>query len=139
MMTALAMRLTLACLRPASVPAAFKLDPEIKQTVWAGPLLRPAATLAQRDGHLLKLRDANGGRGWNVVERPIPRWASMLTEFVDPQSAPEMLALREQVRSWRFYDHFRSDVDAPARQPQLGTYARAQQRRRRCGRSLDDD
>ena len=108
---------------PASVPLAFAHDPEIKQeAVWAGPLLRPAATLAQRDGHLLKLRDANGGRGWNVVERPIPRWASMLTEFVDPQSAPEMLALREQVRSWRFYDHFRSDVDAPARQPQLGTY-----------------
>ncbi|WP_405549404.1 AAA family ATPase [Variovorax paradoxus] len=29
---------------------------------------------------------------------------------------------REQMRSWRFYDHFRSDADAPARQPQLGTY-----------------
>lgn len=108
---------------PSSVPAAFSLDPEIKrEAVWAGPLLRPATTLVQRDGHLLKLRDTNGGRSWNVMERPIPRWASMLTEFVDPQSAPEMLTLREQVRSWRFYDHFRSDADAPARQPQLGTY-----------------
>jgi len=32
-----------------------------------------------------------------------------------------MLALREQVRGWRFYDHFRTDADSPARQPQLGT------------------
>ncbi len=25
------------------------------------------------------------------------------------------------IRGWRFYDHFRTDVDAPARLPQLGT------------------
>ena len=30
--------------------------------------------------------------------------------------------LREQMRSWRFYDHFRTDVDAPARLPQIGTH-----------------
>ena len=30
--------------------------------------------------------------------------------------------LREQIRSWRFYDHFRTDVDAPARLPQIGTH-----------------
>ena len=108
---------------PMSVPPAFALDPEIKQeAVWAGPVCRPAAALVQREGTLLKLRSGARGAGWAVVERPIPRWASMLTEFVDPQSAPEMLTLREQVRSWRFYDHFRSDADAPARQPQLGTY-----------------
>src|SRR4030095_11258833 len=37
-------------------------------------------------------------------------------------NAPEMLSLREQIRSWRFYDHFRTDVDAPARLPQIGTH-----------------
>ena len=31
------------------------------------------------------------------------------------------MAVREQVRSWRFYDHFRTDPDAPARQAQVGT------------------
>ena len=36
-----------------------------------------------------------------------------------------MLSLRERVRAWRFYDHFRSDADAPARQPQLGSYTPA--------------
>jgi predicted ATPase len=46
----------------------------------------------------------------------------MLSEFSDPRSAPEMITVRERVRSWRFYDHFRTDVDAPARQPQVGTH-----------------
>ena len=26
------------------------------------------------------------------------------------------------MRDWRFYDHFRTDRDAPARRPQVGTY-----------------
>src|SRR5688500_577024 len=46
----------------------------------------------------------------------------MMTQFADPRNAPEMLKLREQIRSWRFYDHFRTDVDAPARLPQIGTH-----------------
>ena len=29
--------------------------------------------------------------------------------------------MRETLRGWRFYDHFRTDKDAPARAPQLGT------------------
>ena len=45
----------------------------------------------------------------------------MLAEFADPRTAPEMLSLREQIRGWRFYDHFRSDSLAPARWPQVGT------------------
>jgi predicted ATPase len=45
----------------------------------------------------------------------------MLSEFADPQRAPELLALRERMRAWRFYDHLRTDVDAPARRAQIGT------------------
>ena len=33
-----------------------------------------------------------------------------------------MLTLREQMRGWRFYDQFRADLEAPARQPQIGTH-----------------
>ena len=51
----------------------------------------------------------------------MPPWVSMLTEYADPQAAPEMLTLRDAVRAWRFYDHFRCDVQAPARAPQLGS------------------
>ena len=34
-----------------------------------------------------------------------------------------MLAVREAVRGWRFYDHFRTDSDAPARIAQIGTFS----------------
>jgi predicted ATPase len=99
----------------------FNRDPQIKhEAIWSGPLLRPSTQLVDRKGASLRLRAERGG--WTPVGRPVAHFASMMTEFADPQAAPEMLTLREQMRSWRFYDHFRSDAGAPARQPQLGTY-----------------
>lgn len=46
----------------------------------------------------------------------------MLTAVADPQRAPEMLAVREALRGWRFYDHFRTDADSQARSAQIGTF-----------------
>jgi predicted ATPase len=108
---------------PPPVPATvFSRDPEIKaEAAWNGPLLRPATQLVKREGGLLQIRDAQGR--WQAVERLIPTYTSMLSEYADPRSAPELLTLREQIRSWRFYDHFRSDSQAPARMPQIGTRA----------------
>jgi hypothetical protein len=57
-----------------------------------------------------------------VLTYELSSFDSMLTQFADPRNAPEMLTLREQIRSWRFYDHFRTDIDAPARLPQIGTH-----------------
>jgi predicted ATPase len=48
-------------------------------------------------------------------------YESVLTEVLDPVRAPELLAVREQIRGWRFYDQIRTDVDAPVRQSQIGT------------------
>ena len=45
-----------------------------------------------------------------------------MTHCADPRNTPEMLMLREQMRGWRFYDQLRTDVSAPARQPQIGTH-----------------
>ncbi|MEJ1129665.1 AAA family ATPase [Variovorax sp. CCNWLW225] len=107
---------------PVPRETAFGGDPEIKrEAIWSGPVLRPATQLVDRKGASLRLRGERSG-SWEPVGRPIAQFASMMTEYADPQAAPEMLTLREQMRSWRFYDHFRSDADAPARQPQLGTY-----------------
>jgi predicted ATPase len=47
---------------------------------------------------------------------------SMLASVADPQRAPEMLAVREAIRGWRFYDHFRTDSESPARVAQVGTF-----------------
>jgi predicted ATPase len=46
----------------------------------------------------------------------------MLASIADPQRAPEMLAVRETVRGWRFYEGFRTDQEAPVRVPQVGTF-----------------
>lgn len=98
----------------------FGHDPEVKtEAVWSGPVLRPATLLVRRRNALLETRSDQGR--WQAVDRLLAPYASMLAEFVDPRSAPEMLDLREQIRSWRFYDHFRSDAEAPARWPQIGT------------------
>jgi predicted ATPase len=103
-----------------SMRSAFALDPEIKrECIWAAPQLRPSAVLCDRLGGFVKIRDAGGG-GW-LQPVPIRPYDSMLSEIADPDRAPEILGLRDQIRSWRFYDHFRTDADAPARRSQTGT------------------
>ena len=104
------------------VPSAsmFTGDPEIKaEAVFAGPLLRPATSLTERHGPSVKVRDANGT--WQPHEHRIRPWQSMLSEFADPALTPELFSVRESMRSWRFYDHFRTDAAAPARQAHPGT------------------
>ena len=97
----------------------FALDPEIKrESIWAGPLLRPAAALCERDNGMVRIRD--DGRAWSEPYQIRP-YDSMLSEFADPRQAPEVLRVREQIRSWRFYDHIRTDATAPARAVQIGT------------------
>ncbi len=106
---------------PTPSNSAFALDPEIKtETIWAGPILRPAALLIDRRSSVVRSRGSDGE--WEVLAYQLSSFDSMMTQFADPRNAPEMLALREQIRSWRFYDHFRTDVDAPARLPQIGTH-----------------
>ncbi|CAD6511309.1 AAA family ATPase [Paraburkholderia metrosideri] len=103
------------------VPSKFLLDPIIKrECIWSGPVLRPSAVLVDRHGVALRTRDENGD--WQTVPQPVASFDSMMTEFSDPRSAPEMITVREQIRSWRFYDHFRTDADAAARMPQIGTH-----------------
>jgi predicted ATPase len=103
--------------------SAFNLDPEIKrEAVWSGPIMRPASLLAKRKRALVELRGAaSKSDSWEPFESALRPYESVLTEVLDPVRAPELLAIREQIRSWRFYDQFRTDVDAPARQSQIGT------------------
>ena len=101
-------------------PSAFCLDPEIKrECIWHGTVLRPSTTLVDRQGPLIRVRDDQGS--WNLVRKNLSTFDSMMTQVADPRHAPEMLLLRESIRAWRFYDHLRTDVEAPARSPQIGT------------------
>lgn len=104
---------------PKPSPSAFHLDPEIKrETIWAGPVFRPSAALVSRDGPQAQVRS---DRGWSVVRHDLASYDSLFGQVADPEAAPEALALRERIRDWRFYDHFRADAEAPARSPQIGT------------------
>jgi predicted ATPase len=103
------------------VPSKFLLDPIIKrECIWSGPVLRSSALLVDRHGVALRTRDEHGE--WQTIPQPVASFDSMMTEFSDPRSAPEMITVREQIRSWRFYDHFRTDAEAAARLPQVGTH-----------------
>jgi predicted ATPase len=100
--------------------SAFDLDPEIKrECTWGGPVARPAALLTDRRGGVVQVRDDNDV--WQLSAQRLDPFDSMLSELSDPERAPEVLALRERIRSWRFYDHFRTDSGAPARTVQIGT------------------
>ncbi|MFC6339648.1 AAA family ATPase [Pseudomonas sp. CCM 7891] len=97
----------------------FSLDPEVKkECIWAGHIYRPASLLVQRSGPMVRARD---GRAWDVLAQHTPNYNSLFDQVGSLRGSPEVLLLRESIRGWRFYDHFRSDVDAPVRQPQLGT------------------
>jgi predicted ATPase len=104
---------------PVPSMSAFMLDPEIKrEVIWSGPFLREANALVDRRGPMARIRE---GRGWRVVAEHLTPFESLFTQIADPVSAPEVLDLRERIRGWRFYDHFRTDAEAPARLSQLGT------------------
>ena len=104
---------------PTDTMTVFGRDPVIKrESVWSGPVLRPSTVLCDRLGGFVRVRDDDGG--WSTPF-PIRDYDSMLSEFADPQRAPELLGLRDRIRSWRFYDHFRTDAAAPARASQVGT------------------
>jgi predicted ATPase len=106
---------------PPPLGGAFGHDPEIKtEAVWAGQTLRPSAVLVERRGPLVKARDEK--HAWAVVTHSLATFDSMMTHCADPRNTPEMLMLREEMRAWRFYDHFRTDAIAPARLPQIGTH-----------------
>jgi predicted ATPase len=105
---------------PGAGPTLFTSDPEIRrEAVWSGPVLRPASLLAERHNGVVRIRE--GRSGWAELFDSIRPYDSMLSELADPQRAPEVLRLREQIRSWRFYDHLRTDAAAPARRSPTGT------------------
>jgi len=106
---------------PSGPNGAFSLDPEIKrEAIWHGEMLRPSAVLVDRRGPVVQTRGDEGG--WTIVTHCLATFDSMMTHCADPQHTPELLRLREEMRGWRFYDHFRTDAAAPARLRQIGTH-----------------
>ena len=99
----------------------FLNDPVIKaECIWTGERLGRANAFALRNGPSVRIRDSSGA--WRQAYTQLAEFDSMMTHCSDPREAIELLVLRERMREWRFYDHLRTDRDAPARKPQVGTY-----------------
>ena len=108
---------------PPPPPATlFELDPRVKgECIWHGPLYRKASAMVDRRNNFVWLATLKDEEPVMLTQH-LSDTDSMLASIADPQRAPEMLAVREAVRGWRFYDHFRTDSDSPARVAQIGTF-----------------
>lgn len=105
---------------PIPSSSMFAQDPEIKrESIFAAPTCRPSAVLVDRRNQFVKVK--NDDDDWDVLTTALPLYEGMLSHPFDPRRAPELLKLRDTVRTWRFYDHFRVDAESPARQPVIGT------------------
>ena len=88
----------------------FTLDPRVKEEyVWALDGKR-RVVMAKRDEPSAWLRNAEG----TMVTFPlqISKYESVLSQIIDPHLYPEICSVRNQILSWRFYHHFRTDMES---------------------------
>ncbi|MFC5067395.1 AAA family ATPase [Flaviflagellibacter deserti] len=106
---------------PLPSSSMFSLDPEIKsETVWMGSAPTRSSIMAERRGPSVRIRGETGA--WRQAFQTLAPVDSMMTHCAEPTEAPELFVLRERMREWRFYEHFRTDREAAARRPQIGTH-----------------
>ena len=91
--------------------SAFAHDPEIKrEIVFAGAVPRRGATLVSRTRAFAQ---SSTDSGVEELSRTLPTYRSVLAEFAHSAANPELAAVRDRLRDWRFYDGFRVDAGAP--------------------------
>lgn len=96
----------------------FALDPQVKEEyVWQAPPRRRGNTWLEREGPRVSLRDRD--ETWTTLDYGASAGRSVLAELGEPERFPEVFALRERLRGWRFYDGFRTDAESPLRQPRV--------------------
>jgi predicted ATPase len=100
----------------------FGLDPRVKrECIWHGPVYRKASALVDRRNNFVWISTTRDEEPVFLTQH-LADTDSMLASVADPERAPEMLAVREALRRWRFYDQFRTDGESPARTTQIGTW-----------------
>jgi predicted ATPase len=107
----------LTCGLSAPSRSAFHLDPEIKQErIWTSLNDGKRVNLLDRKGPSAWMRDLEGLRVAYPLEMSTSETA--LSRIREPHLYPELSALRLEMNEWRFYHHFPTGPDAPARNPQ---------------------
>ena len=103
------------------LPAPFHFDPVLKEeTLHHGSGTKGETLLMDRSGQSVWVRDEEGQR--HRFTLALGRAESALTGIRAGQRFPHLAALRERLLDWRFYHQFRTDSDAPLRQPQVGVF-----------------
>ena len=98
----------------------FKLDPRIKEeNVWFRTG-KSRQVLLERATSTAMLRDSEGNR--TSYPMTFSETESILSQLKEPHRFPQLSALQQELRQWRFYHHFRTDPDAPLRHPQIGVF-----------------
>jgi predicted ATPase len=98
--------------------SAFAMDPEVKEEhVWmdSGGL---KVTFFKRSPSGVWILDSNE-RLTDYSGELLPT-ESVLSQLREPHLYPELSALRTEMNRWRFYHHFRTDLESPLRHPQVG-------------------
>ncbi|MEM6410824.1 MAG: AAA family ATPase [Pseudomonadota bacterium] len=105
---------------PTNVMSLFSGDPEIKrELIWHGDKPSPSKIIADRRGPGIRAR--NDHHEMVQLETALPAYDSMVRHVSGPDAPWELAHLRKRLAGWRFYDHIRTDQDASARRPQIGT------------------
>ena len=98
----------------------FGLDPSIKsEAIWSGPKPTLSKLIVKRNGPGVQGRD--GDYVMQNLRTDLPGFESMVRHITRQDAPWEISQLRQTLGNWRFYDHIRSDAEAPARRPQVGT------------------
>lgn len=105
-------------LPPGIPPSQFDLDPEVKEeTVWYGFEKRRSTTYLERKAGTTWILNSEGKR--ICYPMALSQEESVLSQLHEPHLYPELSQLRENMRRWRFYHHFRTDPASPVRYPQV--------------------
>jgi predicted ATPase len=108
----------LSCGLPTPSLSMFGLDPQVKEEyVWHGHQKRKSTLFLERKvGSAFVVDNSNTRVDYPVSLR---QSESVLSQLHEPHLYPELSHLRETMRRWRFYHHFRSDSHSAIRQPQI--------------------
>jgi len=107
-----------SCGFPTPTQTLFKTDPVVKEEfVWHGVKRKPSTLLCERSAGLTRIRGRDGE--WSEYPLTLTDNESILSQLRDPGRFPELFTLREAIRDWRFYHHFRTDDQSPLRSSQI--------------------
>jgi len=105
---------------PTNGASLFSGDPEIKrELIWLGDKPTPSNIIVDRRGPGIRARNAD--HDMIQLETGLAPYDSMIRHLSGPDAPWELSHLRNRLSAWRFYDQIRTDQEAPARRPQIGT------------------